>query len=232
MKALVLSSGGVDSTTCVAMAVKELGYNNVGTVSIFYGQKHAKELDKAKEIANFYHVPHYELDLSNILQHSNCPLLDHSTESIKHESYAEQIAKDGAGMVSTYVPFRNGLMLSSVAALAVSLFPDDDVQIYIGAHADDAAGSAYADCSSEFTHAMNIAIAIGTYHKVHLYAPLVSMNKAEVVKTGLALGVPYYLTWSCYEGNEKACGTCGTCIDRLAAFRANGIEDPITYEVR
>ena len=231
-KALVLSSGGVDSTTCVAIAVDELGKENVATVSVFYGQKHAKELKCAQQIADYYDLKHYELDLSNILQYSNCPLLANSTEEIRHESYAEQIAKDGEGMVRTYVPFRNGLLLSSVAALAVSLFPDDEVDIYLGAHADDAAGEAYADCSPEFTEAMYRAIDIGTYGKVHVKAPLVHMNKTEVVATGIKLKVPYELTWSCYEGGEKACGTCGTCYDRQHAFLNNGILDPIEYETR
>lgn len=229
-KAVVLNSGGVDSTTCVGLAVEKYGKDNVSTLSVFYGQKHAKELECAKKIAAHYEVAHYEVDLSAVMQFSNCPLLSQSTEAIRHESYAEQIAKDGEGMVRTYVPFRNGLLLSSVTALAVSLYPDDEVEVYYGAHADDAAGRAYADCSPEFTDAMNKAINIGTYEKVTLAAPLINMNKGEVVKTGLAIGVPYHLTTSCYEGREKACGTCGTCIDRINAFKVNGVEDPIEYE--
>ena len=225
-KAIVLSSGGVDSTTCVAIAVNNLGKDNVSTVSVKYGQKHEIELSYAQEVADYYDVKHYVLDLSNILQYSNCPLLARSTEQIKHKSYSDQIAEDGEGMVSTYVPFRNGLMLSAVAALAVSMYPKDDVDIYIGAHADDAAGQAYADCSEAFTDAMKSAISIGTYDKVHVVAPLVNMNKANVVRTGLKLSTPYHLTYSCYEGGETPCGTCGTCIDRAAAFAANNIADP------
>lgn len=229
-KAVVLNSGGVDSTTCVGLAVEKYGKDNVSTLSVFYGQKHDKELECAKKIAAHYEVAHYEVDLSAVMQFSNCPLLSQSTEAIRHESYAEQIAEDGEGMVRTYVPFRNGLLLSSVTALAVSLYPDDEVEVYYGAHADDAAGRAYADCSPEFADAMNRAINIGTYEKVTLTAPLINMNKGEVVKTGLAIGVPYHLTTSCYEGREKACGTCGTCIDRINAFKVNGVEDPIEYE--
>lgn len=228
-KAVVLNSGGVDSTTCVGLAVEKYGKDNVSTLSVFYGQKHDKELECAKKIAAHYEVAHYEVDLSAVMQFSNCPLLSQSTEAIRHESYAEQIAEDGEGMVRTYVPFRNGLLLSSVTALAVSLYPDDEVEVYYGAHADDAAGRAYADCSPEFADAMNRAINIGTYEKVTLAAPLINMNKGEVVKTGLAIGVPYHLTTSCYEGGEKACGTCGTCIDRINAFKVNGVEDPIDY---
>lgn len=229
-KALVLSSGGVDSTTCLGIAVNELGAENVVSVSVFYGQKHSKELKCSDLIAKHYGVKHVTLDLSGILKYSNCSLLSSSTEEIVHKSYAQQIEENGEGMVSTYVPFRNGLMLSSVAALAVSLFPDDEVDIYIGAHADDAAGNAYADCSIEFTDYISKAINTGTYGKVRVVAPLVTLTKAGVVKIGLELNVPYELTWSCYEGREKACGTCGTCIDRLEAFHANGVEDPINYE--
>lgn len=230
MKALVLNSGGVDSTTCVGIAVDKLGPANVSTVSIFYGQKHVKELQCAKKIAEYYDLLHYELDLSGILKFSDCPLLANSTKEIKHESYVDQIAKNGEGMVATYVPFRNGLMLSSVAALAMSIYPDEEVEIYLGAHADDAAGQAYADCSKDFTDAMYQAISIGTYGKVKVVAPLVAMNKAQVVNVGWGLHVPYELTWSCYEGGEKQCGTCGTCIDRINAFAINGIKDPVAYE--
>lgn len=229
-KALVLSSGGVDSTTCVGIAVKDVGSENVSTVSVFYGQKHNKELECADKVADFYNVKHYVLDLSNVLQYSNCSLMKNSTEEIPMMSYAEQIEKNGEGKVSTYVPFRNGLMLSAVAALAQSIYPDDDVDIYLGAHSDDAAGRAYADCSEEFTSAMNTAIVIGTYGKVRVVAPLVNLNKAGVVKLGLSIGVPYNLTYSCYNGREKACGRCGTCIDRLNAFKDNGVQDPIEYE--
>lgn len=229
-KALVLSSGGCDSTTCVGIAVKDVGYENVSTVSVFYGQKHNKELECADKVADFYNVKHYVLDLSNVLQYSNCSLMKNSTEEIPMMGYAEQIEKNGEGKVSTYVPFRNGLMLSAVAALAQSIYPDDDVDIYLGAHADDAAGRAYADCSEEFTSAMNTAIVIGTYGKVRVVAPLVNLNKAGVVKLGLSIDVPYNLTYSCYNGREKACGRCGTCIDRLNAFKANGVQDPIEYE--
>jgi 7-cyano-7-deazaguanine synthase len=225
-KALVLSSGGVDSTTCVGIAVNEVGSENVSTVSVFYGQKHNKELECAEKVAEFYNVKHYVLDLSNVLQYSNCSLMKNSTEEIPMMSYADQIKKNGEGKVSTYVPFRNGLMLSAVAALAQSIYPNDDVDIYLGAHADDAAGRAYADCSEEFTSAMNTAIVIGTYGKVRVVAPLVNLNKAGVVKLGLSIDVPYKYTWSCYSGGDKPCGHCGTCIDRAKAFEANGISDP------
>lgn len=227
MKALVLSSGGVDSTTCLAMAIDSLGHENVSALSIWYGQKHKKELDSAKAIADYYKVPPYELDLTQVMSYSNSSLLSSSSESIDHRSYGEQIAESGS--VSTYVPFRNGLILSMAASMALSLYPDDEVAIYIGAHADDAAGNAYPDCRPDFNHHMNEAIYIGSYNKVHLVAPLNTMNKTEVVQEGLRLQVPYHLTWSCYEGGHEPCHTCGTCRDREQAFLANGVEDPLLH---
>ena len=122
MKALVLSSGGVDSTTCLAMASDVLGTDNVSALSIWYGQKHKKELDSAKAIAQYYGVSHYELDLTQVMSYSNSSLLSSSTESIDHRTYGEQIAQTGS--VSTYVPFRNGLILSMAASLALSLYPE------------------------------------------------------------------------------------------------------------
>lgn len=98
--------------------------------------------------------------------------------------------------------------------------------IYYGAHADDAAGNAYPDCSSAFHNAINEAIYQGSGGQLKVEAPFVSCTKSEVVKTGLELNVPYELTWSCYEGGEKPCGVCGTCIDRAEAFRLNGVKDP------
>lgn len=227
MKAMVLSSGGVDSTTCLAVAIHRLGVQNVAAVSVFYGQKHDKELDCARNVAAYYGVPHYELDLSAVFAQSNCSLLQQSTEEIVHKSYAEQIAENGEGIVATYVPFRNGLMLSAVASLAMSVFPDDDVRLYLGAHADDAAGNAYADCSEDFVNAMGRAISLGTYHKVTIEAPFNTMNKAELVRVGLSLGVPYEMTWSCYEGGDVPCRSCGTCLDREYAFGVNGVVDPL-----
>lgn len=230
MKAIVLNSGGCDSTTCVGIAVKELGAENVMTVSASYGQRHSKELECAEKVAEFYGVQHRVIDMARIFEGSECPLLAEAEDTIDHMSYAEQIERDGEGMVNTYVPFRNGLFLSAAASIAMSVFPKENVIVYIGAHKDDAAGEAYADCSKAFIDAMNLAIQLGTYGLVRIKAPFVAMDKAGVVKTGLEIGVPYELTWSCYEGGEVQCGTCGTCIDRKAAFKANGIKDPVPYK--
>lgn len=223
MRAMVLSSGGIDSTTCLGMAVEEYGSGNVTALSVFYGQKHDREIQASEKVAEYYDVEHLTLDLERVFSYSDCSLLRHSKQEIPEETYAEQLKKTDGKPVSTYVPFRNGLFLSSAASLALS---KGCSVIYYGAHADDAAGNAYPDCSSAFHRAISDAIFIGSGEQLRVEAPFVDMKKAEVVKKGLALKVPYHLTWSCYEGGDKPCGVCGTCLDRAEAFRINGVDDP------
>lgn len=223
MKAIVLSSGGVDSTTCLAVAIDKYGSDNVISLSVYYGQKHSKELEAARAVADHYKVRHIELDLEPIFEDSKCSLLSHNEEGIPKESYAEQLAGRGGKPVTTYVPFRNGLFLSVAASIAIA---NDCGVIYYGAHADDSAGNAYPDCSIQFTRAMCEAISLGSGCGLAIEAPFIDCNKSEVVRKGLELKVPYELTWSCYEGGEKPCGKCGTCIDRQKAFEANGVKDP------
>lgn len=223
MKALVLFSGGVDSTTCLGMAINQYGADHVVALSISYGQKHTKEIEAARRITEYYGVEHLSLDLAKIFTYSDCSLLQHSHQEVPQQAYAEQLKHTDGKPVSTYVPFRNGLFLSSAASIALSKGCD---VIYYGAHADDAAGNAYPDCSSAFHQAMNDAVWLGSGEQLRIEAPFVHMTKAEVVKIGLDLQVPYQLTWSCYEGQDKPCGVCGTCIDRAEAFRLNGVEDP------
>lgn len=225
MKALVLFSGGVDSTTCLAMAVDAYGAENVIALSIYYGQKHNKEIECSEKIAEYYGVKIKTLDLALIFADSDCSLLKDSEAEIPKETYAEQLGKTDGKPVSTYVPFRNGLFLSSAASIALS---NDCNIIYYGAHSDDAAGNAYPDCSDDFNNAMNRAINLGSAGQLEIIAPFVNLTKADVVKKGLELGVPYEMTWSCYEGGDKPCGVCGTCRDRIRAFEANGVADPLT----
>jgi len=223
MKALVLFSGGLDSTTCLALAVEQYGAAEVLALSVSYGQKHTKEIAAAKAVADYYGVTLQTLDLAAIFADSDCSLLKGSSAEIPKESYAEQLAGTNGKPVSTYVPFRNGLFLSSAASIALS---HGCGVIYYGAHADDAAGNAYPDCSSEFNDAINTAIYLGSGKQLRVEAPFVGKTKADVVAEGLRLKAPYHLTWSCYEGGERPCGLCGTCRDRAAAFAANGIADP------
>ena len=223
MKALVLASGGVDSSTCLGLAVHKYGHKNVTALAISYGQKHEKEIEAARKVAAYYQVRLIEQDLTEIFRFSNCSLLQHSDADIPEAAYADQLKESGGQPVSTYVPFRNGLFLSSAAAIALS---NECSVIYYGAHSDDAAGSAYPDCSDAFNQAMNQAIYEGSGHQLHIEAPFIGYTKADVVRCGLEIGVPYQLTWSCYEGGDVPCGKCGTCIDRMKAFEANGVKDP------
>lgn len=223
MKALVLFSGGLDSTTCLALAIEKYGADEVLALSVSYGQKHTKEIEAAGAVAEHYGVKLQTLDLAEIFADSDCSLLKGSTQEVPKESYAEQLAETDGKPVSTYVPFRNGLFLSSAASIALSHGCE---VIYYGAHADDAAGNAYPDCSQDFNDAINTAIYLGSGKQLRVEAPFVGKTKADVVAEGLRLHAPYELTWSCYEGGEKPCGLCGTCRDRAAAFAANGVKDP------
>jgi len=224
MRALVLSSGGVDSTTCLGLAIEKYGKENVTALSITYGQKHDKEVEAAEAVARYYGVELITLDLAKIFQYdTKCTLLQGCTEEIPEESYADQLKKSDGKPVSTYVPFRNGLFLSSAASIALS---KDCSVIYYGAHSDDAAGNAYPDCSDAFNEAIKAAIELGSGNQLTIEAPFVKWTKKDVVREGLRLHVPYELTWSCYEGGDKPCGKCGTCLDRAAAFAANGVKDP------
>lgn len=223
-KALVLFSGGIDSTTCLGLAIERFGKENVEVLSIYYGQKHTKEIQSAKKVLEYYGIQGETIDLTQMFAFSSCSLLSHSKEEIPKEAYSEQLKKTAGEPVSTYVPFRNGLFLAAAASIGLS---KGCSYVYYGAHADDAAGNAYPDCSESFYQAMNQALMEGSGGQIRLEAPFITKNKAQVVKEGLRLQVPYQFTWSCYEGGEKPCGVCATCIDRARAFEINGVADPV-----
>lgn len=227
MRKVVLLSGGLDSATCLAMALRDTDPAEVLAVNMYYGQKHEREMLSAREISAFYGVELMEMDLSVIFSRSDCSLLKSSNNAIPEGAYAEQQKKTPGEPVSTYVPFRNGLMLSAAASIAVSVGAEF---VFYGAHADDAAGNAYPDCSPQFSRSINDAIYLGTGGKVSVIAPFIHSTKADIVKVGLRLKVPYELTWSCYNGGDHPCGKCGTCIDRIKAFEANGARDPLQYK--
>lgn len=229
-RALVLLSGGLDSTTCLALAVEEYGSAGVTALSVFYGQKHDREMEAAEAVARHYGTEHISMDLAPLFQFSDSALLRESGQAIPEASYEEQLKESGGAPVSTYVPFRNGLFLAAAASIALS---KDCEAIFYGAHADDAAGNAYPDCSTAFNDAMNEAIWQGSGKMLRIRAPFVGKTKADVVAEGLKLGAPYQYTWSCYEGGDVPCGRCGTCLDRAEAFRKNGAADPaLAYYAR
>lgn len=224
MKAVVLLSGGIDSTVCTMIAGNAFGFNQVVGLNILYGQKHAKETGASTAIANHLSLGGLEvIELpQELFKGAGSSLIDES-EKVPLGAYPDKL-----GPVSTYVPFRNGTLISIATAIAMKHGAE---ALYFGAHAEDAMNWAYPDCTPEFLGAMKNAVWVGTYHKVRLLTPLEWLTKSGIVELGNKLRAPFELTWSCYQGYEKACGECATCVSRLGAFRANGLADPIEYEI-
>lgn len=234
-KAAVLLSGGIDSTVVLYMAVKEHGAENVIGLSIAYGQRHKKEIEYASKSCEALGVARKIIDIGSIIP--TTMLTDESRE-VPNISY-----NDIVGTSPTYVPYRNGLMLSVAASvfhggLLNGEFGDPgsvEIQgehaLYYGAHAEDAQGWAYPDCTPEFNGAMANAIYIGTYTQVRLCTPLQWMTKDGIIRFGQALGVNWENTWSCYKGGDVHCGECPTCRARRAGFNLAGVADPTQYVV-
>ena len=220
-KILVLLSGGADSATALAMALQETDKANVCCLNAYYGQRLDKEMECAKALTEHFGVEYMTLDISQVMAYSNCSLLKGSSKKVAHKTYRDQMEEKDS--IDSYVPFRNGVFLSIAAAIADS---KGIQEIWYGAHGDD---YAYPDCSKEFVEAMSNCTQIGTANRIIIKAPLSGMKKADIIKAGTELGVPYELTWSCYEGGAKPCGKCASCIDRINAFKINGLEDP-TYK--
>jgi 7-cyano-7-deazaguanine synthase len=264
-KAFVLLSGGLDSTTCLFQAIQDLkpefvmsdreGTYWVEAVSINYGQRHKRELVQAAKICKEFGVKHTILDVGDLLKGKEILLSADSMDSMEmvHKSY-DQIE----GVSPSYVPFRNGLLLSAITAHAqkyvnseIAKFAKrlkeeysweedearkytteqakDLVTIYYGAHAEDAANWAYPDCTPEFNGSMANAIYTGSYNTIRLATPLQWMHKHEIVSKGDKLGAPLELTWSCYDAGEIHCGECPTCIARKEAFEKADVQDPTEY---
>jgi 7-cyano-7-deazaguanine synthase len=230
-KVFCLLSGGVDSSTTLAMAAEAFPSDPIECVTIDYGQRHIKEAQCAQWQAERHSADYVILNAQGLLTGM---LVDkgENNEEIPDASYADL----PHGISPTYVSFRNGTMLSLVAARAQSWIMaqeasgmDASATIYCGIHADDAANDAYPDCTLEFIGSMANAIYVGTYFKVRVRAPLVHMEKKDVVAAGTFLGVNYGQTWSCYVGEDKHCGVCPTCRARKESFADNGLPDPTEY---
>lgn len=222
-KVLVLCSGGLDSTVLLYKMVHEFGADNVIALNAYYGQKHYKEYEYAVYNCERLGVQLYNINLTQLYSFNkgSSALLKGSDQKIEHRSYAEQLKDKPNGIVTAYVPFRNGLFLSAATTIAYQL---GCTIVGYAAHADDSAGNAYPDCTPEFVKAASAFAWEGT-NSINIIAPFINCNKAEIVRQGKELAVDFSKTWSCYEGKDEPCGTCGTCIDRIAALRANGIED-------
>ncbi len=224
-KAVVLLSGGLDSSTCMAIA-KDEGYE-IYALSFDYGQRHSRELESAKAISRHFGAKEHKILSIDLRQIGGSALTDDSIdvpENRDEEHMADEIPV-------TYVPARNTILLSFALAYAEVIDAD---AIYIGANALDYSG--YPDCRPEYYKAFEEVARLGTKRGVEgkpieIKYPLINMTKADIIRTGMRLGVPYELTWSCYKGGEKACGVCDSCKLRIKGFKEAGYKDPIEYEV-
>lgn len=218
-KAICLLSGGMDSAVCLYVARSE-GYKPIA-LSIHYGQRHDREVSAAKAIARVLRVKHY--CTSFFLPWKGSSLLDENQRIPRHHDVA-QISKK---IPNTYVPARNSVFLS----LAMSCAETENAKaIFIGVNAVDYSG--YPDCRPDYLKAFAEAIRLGTKTRVQgetieIKAPLVHLSKKEIVLLGKKLGVPFERTWSCYQGGEKPCGTCDSCLLRAKGFHDAGWADPL-----
>jgi 7-cyano-7-deazaguanine synthase len=213
-KVLVVCSGGLDS--CVALYDALHRYETVEAITFAYGQNHMKRENAAvREICKRVKVPLTKIDMSFIGKNFESALLG----GVIPDSYY-----DAKSMKSTTVPYRNGIMLSVAAGLAQSRGCG---RIVLGNHAGD--HYIYPDCRPEFIKACDEAIRHGTGGKVRVESPFCNLTKADIVRVGARLGVPFELTYSCYKGGRFHCGKCGTCIERREAFMLAGVKDPTKY---
>jgi len=217
LQTVVILSGGLDSTTLL-YELLDAGHE-VKALSFNYGQRHDRELEAAKTLARLTGVEHRTVDISGLSALFGANALTDLSVAVPHGEYTP------VTIAVTMVPNRNMIMLSIAAGWAVSLkFPS----IAFGAHAGTY--TPYPDCQPPFVAAMNCATQLCDFHPITVLAPFVDWHKADIVRRGQALGVPFELTWSCYQGANLHCGKCSTCLDRRAAFAECGLIDPVPYQ--
>jgi len=220
-KAVVLLSGGLDSSTALYLAKSE-GYE-LHAISFDYGQRHSKELECAKAVAKKAGVASHRVVSLNLGDWGGSSLTDMSMT-------VEDGDADRTDIPMTYVPARNMVFLSVAASMAEAIGAQ---HIFIGVSEVDYSG--YVDCRQVFIDAMEKAINLGTVmgaeqgKKIKIHAPFVNMTKSEEIRLGEKLGVDFSLTWSCYRGGEKPCGTCDSCLLRARAFKEAGVTDTSIY---
>lgn len=224
--AIVLLSGGMDSCVSAAEALQTHGRGRVGLLHASYGQRtEAREQRAFTEIAEFYGVAEkllVQLDYFRAIGGS--ALTDAKIAVPENELGAP--GPDGGAIPVTYVPFRNAHFLSVAVSWAEA---SGAGVIYIGAVAEDSSG--YPDCRPEYYEAFQELIRRGTRPEtnIEIVTPVIRLKKSEIIRRGMELGVPLRLTWSCYQGEDLACGTCDSCLLRLRAFAEAGVRDPIAY---
>lgn len=218
-RVVVLASGGVDSTTLLWKYVELVGAKNVIALSVDYGQRHRAELDRIEKIVARLGCAHHTIHLGEVFSQSRSGLAGLGAKAaLDSRTYSEQ-GKESA-LIQTNVELRNLVFVSVAASYAMQVGAGI---VAVGSHASDAA---YPDCSPDFVEALARAISLGSAGTVTLKAPLRYFDKADVVKLGTTLGVPYELTRSCYEKGDAPCGRCASCQDRARAFREAGRTDP------
>ncbi|KPQ23994.1 MAG: queuosine biosynthesis protein QueC [Halomonas sp. HL-48] len=214
--AVVIYSGGMDSFTLLHRAINE--GCDVHALSFDYGQRHARELDTARHVCQQLGVPHQVVDIRSIHSLIDNSALTNTAHDMPHGDY------DSDNLTATVVPNRNMILLSLAIAKAVNIGAS---RVDYGAHGGDHV--LYPDCRPAFVKAMDHVARIANFSPVDVHAPYLHAGKAEILAEGLALGLDYRDTWTCYEGGDLACGRCGSCRERLAAFAANGVSDPLAY---
>lgn len=228
-KAVVLLSGGMDSCVCTAIARERHGAKNLALLHAMYGQRTEKRERRAfEEIANFYGVrERLVVALDHFRAIGGSALTDKRIQIPENELGAP--GPGGSTIPVTYVPFRNAHFLSVGVSWAESIGAR---AIYIGAVAEDSSG--YPDCRPEYYRVFQELIRVGTRPEtdIEMLAPVIGMKKSAIVRLGVELGAPLHLTWSCYQGEEVACGSCDSCLLRLRAFAEAGESDPIAYRTR
>jgi len=227
-KGVILVSGGLDSSTVLAMLQKE--NMEIYAISFYYAQNHAIEIAKIKNFIKNYNVVDHRVINVDLSAFKTTALINEDLAVPKYDN-AQEI---GDKIPVTYVPARNTIFLSYALGYAEVIGASD---IYIGAHMTDSAN--YPDCRPEYLKSFeamaNLATKAGTEgKKINIHAPLINMSKSEIVAAGLKLGVDYSSTISCYDPDEegKSCGQCHACLVRVSAFEANNIKDPIAYVMR
>jgi len=219
-KVIVLLSGGLDSTVTLAHSLDE--GNETVALSFGYGQKHSRELNSAKAVAEYYNIKQIVADMD---------MSSFRSSLIGNSNDAEKDRKNiGNDIPDTYVPARNIIMLSIAAGLCESIGAG---AIYIGANTVDYSG--YPDCRKEFFDAFEEMLSKGTKagvegRPIKIVAPILNLSKKEIIVSGKKLGAPLHLTWSCYSGGKKACGHCDSCVIRLKGFKDAGYEDEVKYK--
>ena len=222
-KCIVILSGGMDSATTLAYAVREHGRDNVIALTFDYGQRHLKEMEAAAALAGHYKVKHivFRIFLEAI---GGSALTD---KAIKVPAFkADEDVWKRTHVALTYVPFRNTIFCAIAVAYAETLGCQ---YIYTGFNYIDSGG--YPDTTPKYLDALNMLITLGSRDKPTVRAPLITMTKKAIVQLGETLGVPWQLSWSCYEGQARPCGKCNACFQRAKGFAEANVRDPLVSAI-